>query len=84
MGEIFGLYSYIFIAAGFAFIAGVILLSNKPKWNDYLAFAVILSGLVVVWTILHPRQTFLMDDAREVQAMIGIGKPVLLEFQSPY
>lgn len=84
MGEIFGLYSFIFIAAGFAFIAGVILLSNKPKWNDYLAFGVIAGGLIVAWTILHPRQTLLMDDAKNVQAMIGTGKPVLLEFQSPY
>jgi hypothetical protein len=84
MGEFFGLYSYIFIAAGFVFVAGVILLTNKPKWNDYLAFGVIVSGLIFAWSILHPRQTILMDDAKEVQAMIGIGKPVLLEFQSPY
>ena len=84
MGEIFGLYSFIFIAAGFAFVAGLILLTNKPKWNDYLAFGVIVFGLVAAWTILHPRQTLLMDDAKNVQAMIGTGKPVLLEFQSPY
>lgn len=84
MSTLFGLYSFIFIAAGFAFVAGVILLSNKPKWNDYLAFGVIVAGLVIAWTILHPRQTLLMDDAKEVQAMIGTGKPVLLEFQSPY
>jgi len=84
MGEIFGLYSYLFIAAGFAFVAGFILLSNKPRWKDYLAFGVIVTGLVAAWTILHPRQTPLMDDARNVQAMIGTGKPVLLEFQSPY
>ena len=84
MGEIFGLYSFIFIAAGFAFVSAVILLSNKPKWSDYLAFGVIVFGLVIVWTVLHPRQTLLMDDAKEVQAMIGTGKPVLLEFQSPY
>jgi hypothetical protein len=84
MRELFGLYSFVFIAAGFAFVAGVILLSNKPKWNDYLAFSVIVFGLVIAWTILHPRQTPLMDDAKKVQAMIGTGKPVLLEFQSPY
>ena len=84
MSTLFGLYSFIFIAAGFAFVAGFILLSNKPKWNDYLAFGVIVAGLVIAWTILHPRQTLLMDDAKEVQAMIGTGKPVLLEFQSPY
>ena len=84
MGDIFDLYSYIFIASGFAFIAGFVLLSNKPKWNDYLAFGFIVGGLVFAWVTLHPRQTLLMEDAQEVQAMIGTGKPVLLEFQSPY
>jgi hypothetical protein len=84
MTHIFDEYSFIFISTGFAVIAGLILLTNKPKWNDYLAFGVILGGLVVAWVTLHPRQTLLMDDAKEVQAMIGTGKPVLLEFQSPY
>jgi hypothetical protein len=84
MSTLFGEYSFIFISAGFALIAGVILLTNKPKWNDYLAFGVIVAGLVIAWAVLHPRPTLLMDDAKEVQAMIGKGKPVLLEFQSPY
>lgn len=84
MATLFTQYSYVFIAFGFAAIAGLILLANKPKWNDYLAFAVIVGGLFATWVALHPRQTLLMDDAKEVQAMIGAGKPVLLEFQSPY
>lgn len=77
-------YSFLTIAVTFAVITGIILLTNKPKWNDYLAYGVILAGLVVAWSILHPRQTPLMDDAQRVQAMIGTGTPVLLEFQSPY
>lgn len=84
MSALFGEYSFITIATGFTLIAGVILLANKPKWNDYLAFGVIVTGLVVAWAVLHPRPTLLMEDAKEVQAMIGAGKPVLLEFQSPY
>ncbi len=80
----FNEYSFITISVGFALISGIILLTNRPKWNDYLAFAVILLGLFTAWSILHPRQTPLMEDAKEVQAMIGQGKPVLLEFQSPY
>jgi hypothetical protein len=84
MSTLFGEYSFIIIAAGFAVIAAVILLSNKPKWNDYLAFSVIVAGLAIAWAFLHPRQTLLMDDAKDVQAMIGTGTPVLLEFQSPY
>ncbi len=77
-------YSFLTIAVAFAVITGVILLTNKPKWNDYPAYGLILTLLVVAWTILHPRQTPLMDDAKRVQEMIGAGTPVLLEFQSPY
>jgi hypothetical protein len=84
MSTLFGEYSFITIAAGFTLIAGVILLANKPKWNDYLAFGVIVAGLVIAWAVLHPRPTLLMEDAKQVQTMIGAGKPVLLEFQSPY
>ncbi len=77
-------YSFVIIAVVFTVVAGFILLTNKPKWNDYLAFGVIVLGLVAAWSILHPRQTPLMEDAQKVQAMIGKGTPVLLEFQSPY
>jgi hypothetical protein len=77
-------YSFIVIAVVLAIAAGLMLLTNKPKLNDYLAFGIIVAGLVAVWVILHPRQTPLMDDAKLVQAMIGTGTPVLLEFQSPF
>lgn len=82
--SILGSYSFLLILLALAGLSGVILLTNKPKWNDYLAFAVIASALMISFIVLHPRQTFLMDDARMVQEMIGKGKPVLLEFQSPY
>ena len=81
---IFRYYSFILIALGLVIAAGFILLTNKPKWNDYIAFGVIVTGLITAWAILHPRQTPLMDDAKKVQAMIGAGTPVLLEFQSPF
>ena len=77
-------YSFIVIAVGLAIAAGLMLLTNKPKLNDYLAFGVIVIALITAWAILHPRQTPLMDDAKAVRAMIGTGTPVLLEFQSPY
>jgi drug/metabolite transporter (DMT)-like permease len=64
--------------------AGLILLTEKPKWNDYLAFSFIVGTYITAWVILHPRQTPLMDDAKSVTALIGSGTPVLIEFQSPY
>ena len=84
MTLLFREYSFLFVALGLVIAAGFILLTNKPKWNDYLAFVVIVAGLITAWVILHPRQTPLMDDARKVQEMIGAGTPVLLEFQSPF
>jgi len=77
-------YSFVLIALGLVIAAGFILLTNTPKWNDYLAFSVIVIGLFAAWVILHPRQSPLMDDAKKVREMIGAGTPVLLEFQSPY
>ena len=77
-------YSFITFAVGLVSIAGLILLTNKPRWNDYFAFGIVILGLFTAWSVLHPRQTPLIADAKMVQGMIGAGTPVLLEFQSPY
>ncbi len=84
MTTFFNQYSFLLLAIGLLIVAGIILLTRKPKWNDYLAFGVIAGALLLAWVILHPHQTPLMDDAKMVQEMIGAGTPVLLEFQSPY
>jgi hypothetical protein len=77
-------YSFLLVALGLAIAAGFMLLTNKPKWSDFLAFGVIVAALAASWVVLHPVQTPLMDDAKKVQSLIGAGTPVLLEFQSPY
>lgn len=84
MDTFFNQYSFVLLAAGLIIVAGLILLTRKPKWNDYLAFGVIAGSLLTAWIVLHPRQTPLMNDAQTVKNMIGAGEPVLLEFQSPY
>jgi hypothetical protein len=84
MGSLANQYSFLLIASALTLVVGLVLLSNKPKWSDYLAFGVIVTGLITAWIVMHPRQTPLMDDAQMVKDMIGAGKPVLLEFQSPY
>ena len=84
MDQLYNHYSFLWIALGLTIVAGLVLLTNKPKLRDFLSFGVIVAGLLVAWLILHPQQTALMGDAKAVQAMIGAGKPVLLEFQSPY
>ncbi|MBI3737440.1 MAG: hypothetical protein HY258_00135 [Chloroflexi bacterium] len=84
MEEIYNYYSFLWISLGVVIVAALVLLTNKPRVREYVAFGVIAVGLASAWLVLHPRQTPLMSDAKAVQAMIGAGKPVLLEFQSPY
>lgn len=84
MDELYNHYSFLWIALGLTTVAGLVLLTNKPKLKDFISFGVIVAGLLFAWLILHPHQTPLMSDAKAVEALIGGGKPVLLEFQSPY
>ncbi len=84
MGTIFNHYSFLIITIGIIIVAGLVLLTNKPKANDIAAFSAIAISAIIAWSILHPRQTPLLEDAKTVQEMIGAGTPVLLEFQSPY
>lgn len=84
MDQIFNQYSALFISAALMLIAVIVVFSRRPRWPDLLALGVIAAGLLTAWLLLHPVQTPLMDEAKVVQEMIGQGKPVLLEFQSPY
>ena len=84
MEQIFNQYSLVFIASALILIGVIFVFSRKLRWQEALALGVIVADIVTAWFILHPVQTPLMDDAKNVQAMIGQGKPVLLEFQSPY
>jgi len=84
MNQILNQYSAIWIAAILALAAAAFVFRHKPRWQDLLGLGVIFAGLIAAWFILHPVQTPLMDNAKQVQEQIGQGKPVLLEFQSPY
>jgi thiol-disulfide isomerase/thioredoxin len=84
MQQYFNTHSLVISALALVAVVGFFLLRDKPKWNDVLAFGVIIIGLAAAWFALRPTQTPLMESSAKVQAMIGAGTPVLLEFQSPY
>ena len=84
MGTFINYYSFLLVILGIIGVSALILLTNKPKTNDYIAFGAITLVAILSWVILHPRQTPLMDDSQTVVKMIGAGTPVLIEFQSPY
>jgi hypothetical protein len=83
MAQIFQAYSLLWIAGALVILVGLLLFRNKPRPADALAFLGLLVGLVAIYFYVRPTQT-LMGEAASVQQMIGAGKPVLLEFQSPY
>lgn len=84
MEQLVNQYSALWVAGAFVLLVTLILFRQRPKTNDFVALIVVIVGLAVAWILLRPTQTPLMEDAKTVQSMIGQGKPVLLEFQSPY
>ena len=60
-----------------------ILLHDGPKWRDWLVLGLVTAGIVLLWLTIRPQASH-SHSAREVEALIGSGTPVLLEFQSPY
>ena len=84
MSPLINQYSALWIAAAFVLLAILFVFRQKPKTGELIALGVVVAGLALAWVLLHPTQTPLMDSSKKVQAMIGQGTPVLLEFQSPY
>lgn len=77
-------YSAVWILLALFIIVGIVLFSRKPRLPEIIAFTLVFVSIVGLYFYLRPIQTELMGEAAEVQAMIGQGTPVLLEFQSPY
>ena len=84
MASMFNQYSLILILIAILAVVAFLLFRKGIRIQEIIAFLVIFAGLAVAWMALRPTQTPLSDAASNVQARIGTGRPVLLEFQSPY
>ena len=84
MSQIVNQYSALWMSGALVLLVALIIFRRKPTTGELITLGLMTLGLGIAWSLLHPRQTPLMEDAKSVQAMIGQGKPVLLEFQSPY
>jgi hypothetical protein len=82
--QFFQAHSLFWIAGALVLVMAVLLFRSKPKLPEIAAFAAIVLGMLIVYIYIRPTQTVLLEEAAQVQAMIGQGKPVLLKFQSPY
>lgn len=76
---------YSFLVAAVFLIGLLAILANRTraKQGAYLVLALVAVVILVAWYFLRPTPSVLAD-AAEIQAQIGSGVPVLLEFQSPY
>jgi hypothetical protein len=74
-----------FLVAGAAALiaAAVLLVRDGVRPSDVVALAVLAVGVGIVYTWLRPRPGT-ASNADLIRAQIGVGQPVLLEFQSPY
>lgn len=84
MASLFNQYSLFLILVAFLALLAFLLFRKGIRIQEIIAFIVIFAGLAVAWMALRPTQTPLSEAASDVQARIGAGRPVLLEFQSPY
>ncbi len=84
MASVFNQYSLFLILVAFLAMLAFLLFRKGIRIQEIIAFSMIFAGLAVAWVVLRPTQTPLSDAASHVQARIGAGRPVLLEFQSPY
>ena len=84
MAQVINQYSAVLFITALFLVVSLFLFKRKPRMQALFLPGIIIAGSITAWFFLRPVQTPLMEDAGKVQSMIGAGKPVLLEFQSPY
>ena len=82
--EYFQPYSLLWVAGILLVGIAIILVRSKARPPVMIAFLSIVIGLALAYFYARPVQTPLLGSVDQVHAIIGQGKPVLFEFQSPY
>ena len=81
--QIVNQYSLLLGALIFFSLAAFLLLRRGVNLRALLSLGLVSLVMVVGWVLIRPTQSEETNPA-EVEAQIGAGTPVLLEFQSPY
>jgi hypothetical protein len=66
-------------------LAFVLIACLRRGWRrtDFFLVGGLALGMLAIWFLFRPTATPAADSA-SIEAQIGAGQPVLLEFQSPY
>lgn len=83
VGRFINHHSFSLFAAASLLLLATYLFRDGIQSSDVVACGALVVGLVIAYAFLQPGPSTLsaVDD---VEAKIGAGQPVLLEFQSPY
>ncbi len=76
-------HSFTLSAAAVVVILAAVLLRDGVRANDLVALGALILGLGLAYFLLRPGPST-SALAEQLTAPIGAGRPVLLEFQSPY
>lgn len=83
MAEWINQHSFVLVSIAALLGLGGALLRDGARVDDGLALGALAGGLILAYVLLRPGPaTHAQVD--EVHGLIGAGRPVLLEFQSPY
>jgi hypothetical protein len=83
VGRFINHHSFSLFATASLLVLAVYLLRDGVEPSDLVAFGALVLGLVIAYWLLQPGPSTL-SQVDEIEAKIGKGQPVLLEFQSPY
>lgn len=83
MGRFVNQHSFSLFAAASLLVLAIILLRDGIQPSDFVALGALIVGLGIAYGFLRPGPGNLSEE-EQVEAKIGAGQPVLLEFQSPY
>jgi hypothetical protein len=79
----FNQHSFLIAAATAILLLAIVLLRDGVRPSDLFALGALCLGLALAYVLLRPGEST-RTQVEAVQAEIGRGVPVLLEFQSPY
>lgn len=83
VGRFVNQHSFSLFAAASIVALAIYLFRDGIEAGDFVAFGALILGLVIAYGLLQPGPSSLAQ-VGQVEAKIGAGQPVLLEFQSPY
>ncbi|OGO67439.1 MAG: hypothetical protein A2Z37_02710 [Chloroflexi bacterium RBG_19FT_COMBO_62_14] len=83
VGRFFNQHSFTLFAATSIVVLAIVLFRDGIEAGDLFALGALSVGLLVAYIFLQPGPSSL-SEVEHVEAQIGNGRPVLLEFQSPY